>query len=80
MARTAAQIEEELELVRCAMRAMLSTKESSVGLTNAYATGDRSEQGMRPTYAQLQEREKELLIELNAARFKIFRTIHDKGL
>jgi hypothetical protein len=46
------------------MKAMLSTKEGNVGLSNAQDLGGRVEQGMRPTYAQLQQREKDLPAEL----------------
>jgi hypothetical protein len=46
------------------MKAMLSTKEGNVGLSNVQDLGGRVEQGMRRTYAQLQQREKDLLAEL----------------
>ena len=50
MARTQQEVEDELNDVRCAMKAMLSTKEGSVGLRNVQDLGGRVEQGMRPTY------------------------------
>ena len=58
MARTQEDIEEDLRAVRCAMREMLSTKEGSVGLRNILQIAERTEQGMRPTYAQLAARER----------------------
>jgi len=51
MARTQQEIEDELNDVRCAMKAMLSTKEGAFGLRNVQDLGGRVEQGMRPTYA-----------------------------
>jgi len=44
--------------------------------------GGRVEQGMRPTYALLQQREKDLLAELEAiiGSILVFRTRYDKGL
>ncbi len=66
MARTKQEIEDELNDVRCAIKAMLSTKEGNVGLRNVQDLGGRVEPSMRPTYAQLQQREKDLLAGLEA--------------
>jgi len=82
MARTQEEIEEDLRAVRCAMREMLSTKEGSVGLRNVLQIAERTEQGMRPTYAQLLAREKELVAELLqiSGRGMTIRTRYDKGI
>ena len=80
MARTQEEIEEDLRAVRCAMREMLSTK--SVGLRNVLQIAERTEQGMRPTYAQLAGREKELVAELLqiTGHGMTIRTRYDKGI
>lgn len=67
------------------MAAMLSTKETSVGLRNMIDLGGKGEQGMRPTFAQLQQREKDLVAELARAttassRGMTLRTRFDKGI
>jgi len=82
MARTQEEIEEDLRAVRCAMREMLSTKEGSVGLRNVLQIAERTEQGMRPTYAQLAAREKELVGELLqiTGHGMTIRTRYDKGI
>lgn len=84
MARTEADIQEDLDDVRCAMRAMLSTKDTSVGLRNLVDLVGRQEGGMRPTFAQLQQREKDLIAELARAtagnRGMTIRTRFSKGI
>ena len=82
MARTQEEIEQDLRAVRCAIREMISTKEGSVGLRNVLQIQDRTEQGMRPTYAQLLAREKELVAELLqiSGRGMTIRTRYDKGI
>jgi hypothetical protein len=82
MARTQEEIEEDLRAVRCAMREMLSTKEGSVGLRNVLQIAERTEQGMRPTYAQLAAREKELVAELALIKGQgmTIRTRYEKGI
>ena len=61
---------------------MISTKEGSVGLRNVLQIAERTEQGMRPTYAQLLAREKELVAELLqiSGRGMTIRTRYDKGI
>jgi len=82
MARTQEEIEQDLRAVRCAIREMISTKEGNVGLRNVLQIADRTEQGMRPTYAQLLAREKELVAELLqiSGRGMTIRTRYDKGI
>ncbi len=82
MARTQEDIENDLRAVRCAIREMLNTKEGSVGLRNVLQISERTEQGMRPTFAQLAAREKELVAELLAmtGRAMTLRTRFDKGI
>jgi hypothetical protein len=82
MARTQEEIEQDLRAVRCAIREMISTKEGSVGLRNVLQIAERTEQGMRPTYAQLLAREKELVAELLqiSGRGMTIRTRYDKGI
>lgn len=83
MARTTEEIEADLRKVRKAIEAMLCVDQSSVGLRNVVDLGGRIEQGMRPTFEQLQQREKDLLAELaqsSAHRRMIFRTSQSKGL
>lgn len=82
MARTAADIQDDLDAVRGAMLAMMSTQENSVGLRNLVDLGGRQEGGMRPTFPQLQQREKDLIAELNnlTSRGMTIRTRYAKGL
>ena len=82
MARTQEEIEQDLRAVRCAIREMISTKEGSVGLRNVLQIAERTEQGMRPTYAQLLAREKEVVAELLqiSGRGMTIRTRYDKGI
>jgi hypothetical protein len=86
MARTAAEINADIERIRCALKEMESTKEGSVGLRNALVMGiqgDRSEQGVRPSYKDLQARLKELqdeLAQVTGHRRMIIRSRYCKGL
>jgi hypothetical protein len=85
MARTAAEIQADIDRVRCAIKEMESVKEGSVGLRNGLAfgiNGERSEQGVRPSYKDLTARLKELQDELATLshRSKIFRSTYHKGL
>jgi hypothetical protein len=86
MARTAAEINADIDRVRCAIKEMESTKEGSVGLRNALVMGiqgERSEQGLRPSYKDLLGRLKELqdeLAQVTGHRRMVFRTTYHKGL